>query len=378
MYGKNYASNLIWTDLKRLKHYIAPILISVSILLCVCAAAGSFISRNVYREQTFNTIRLAYYLPDDDDKRYNMLALGMLEKMNSIQESAELIQVDSIETGYRLLEQNDVLFFIVVPDNFFSGIMDSTNPPLDIIVKNRASISSYVANELFLAYAGYLGTAQAGIYSALDTARAHELEPGQIAAIQDRVNLIYLDHALNKDHYIKTEDATSEGQYTLLQHYIASALMLSLFFMTFMLAPLIGRRGNGVLCRFKSYKINAFHVFISNMICTVCALYIAYLPCFFGISLWQFITEQQRFYPLGLITILPAILAIALIINIINVLCDNQIVNHMAVLIITLGITYIGGGILPPALLPSALRGLSPFLPGEHIMAIIGHSLFGI
>lgn len=378
MYGKNYVSNLIRTDLRRLKYYIAPILISVGILLCACTAAGVFISKNVYREQTFDTIKLAYYLPDDDDKRYNMLALGMLEKMKSMQETAELIQVDSRETGYRLLEQNDVLFLIVVPDNFFSGIMDSTNPPLDIIVKNRASISSYVANELFLSYAGYLGTAQAGIYSALDTARAHELTPEQVAAVQDRVNLIYLDRSLNKDHYIKTEDATAEGQYTLLQHYIASALMLSLFITGFILTPLIGRRGRGVTCQFVSYKIKSCHVFISSLICAICALYLAYLPCFLGISLWQFIAERQDIYAPGLIMVLPAVFIIAFIITGIHMLCENQIVSNLTILIITLGITYIGGGILPPALLPAALRQLSPFLPGEHIMAIIGHSLFGI
>lgn len=365
--------NLICANLKRLRHYIAPVLASVIILLSVCAAAGMIISKNIYKEQTFTTISLAYYLPEDDDKKYNLLALGMLEEMRSMQETAELIQVSDIEDGYRMLESGDVLFFIIVPDNFFSGIMDSTNPPLDIVVRDNSSVSSYVANELFLSYGRYLSIAQAGIYSALDTVRSHELDSEQIYNIQDKVNLIYLDRALNKDGYIETKDATDEGNLSLQQHYIAVAIMLTLFFTSFMIAPLIQKYNPGMNLQIKVHNLGIFHIFLSNFISTICILYIAYVPCWAAVSLWQ----RSR-YPAGLLTVVPCILLIALFINIINALCSSTIVNHMILLVFTLGIAYIGGGILPSAMLPEIIQRLSAHMPGAYMISAIGHSIFGI
>lgn len=365
--------NLIRANLKRLQNYIVPVLVSVLILLSVCSAAGVIISKNMYKERSFSAISLAYYLPEDDDRKYNMLALGMLEEMRSMQETAELIQVSDIEDGYRMLDNGDVLFFIIVPDNFFSGIMDSTNPPLDIVVKNNSSVSAYVANELFMSYGRYLGIAQAGIYSALDTVRGHALDSEQIYSIQDKVNLIYLDRALNKDGYIETKDATDEGNLSLLQHYISVAIMLTLFFTAFMTAPLIQKYNSGMLLQLKSHGLNTFHIFLSNFICTICTLYIAYIPCWAAVSLWQ-----QSWHPSGLLTVIPCILSIALILNVINVLCSNTIVNHMMLLVFTLGITYIGGGILPPAMLPEIIQRLSAHMPGAYMISAIGYSLFGI
>lgn len=373
MRKKDIFIRLISTDIKRLKKYLFQIIISVILLLTVCAAAGIIISKNVYKEESFQTIRLAYYLPDDDDKKYNRLAIGMLEKMRSMQETAELIQVTSIEEGRQMLERGDILYLIIVPEQFFSGIMDSTNPKLDIIVWDNSTITSYIANELFLSYAGYLGIAQAGIYSALDTVRAHEFDDNRIYEIQDRVNLIYLDRSLNKDGYIRTLDATSEGSSTLMQHYMASALMLSLFFMAFVLMPLLQGCNAGIYKKLSSYGINRFHIFFSRLTCTYLAVYAAYIPCFAGISIYN-----KSMNIAGLITAIPAIILIAAIIALISMLSKNVFSGNMITLITALVTAYIGGGLLPSALLPSAIQQLSNILPGSYIIRCLAQALFGL
>lgn len=365
--------NLIKSNLKRLRYYIPAVLISVCLLLGACLFAGNVISKNIYKENPFSTIKLAYYLPDDQDLKYNMLALSMLEKMNSIKEAAELIRVSDVDQGYQMLEQGDVLYYIIVPDNFFTGIMDSTNPPLNIVVRDNSNVSSFIANELLMSYARYLGIAQAGIYSALDTSRAHGYTGEQVAQIQDKVNVIYLERALNKDGYIETIDVTNEGSYTLLQHYIAVAVMLTLFFITFVSAPLIRDYGQGITDQLRAHSVNHFDVFINNMIVTMCTLYIGYLPCVLGISVWQ-----KAFHVAGLYRILPALLMISLIINIINIICRTGFIQHMVTLVVTLGIAYIGGGILPSALLPAVVQELSKYMPGEYIISAISQSLFGM
>ena len=365
--------NLIRANLKRLKGYIIPILIAVLILLGVCSVSGIVISGRVYKDKTFTTVKLAYYLPDDDDMKYNRLALGMLEEMQSIEETVTLMQVSTIDEGYKLIYDGEVLFFIIVPERFFSGIMDSTNPLLDIVVKDTTSASSHIANELFMSYATYLGIAQAGIYSALDTVRAHGLDSTEISDIQNRVNLIYLDRALNKDGYIKEKDATNEGSLTLLQHYIAVAVMLSLFFMTFIIAPLIRDYNYGIKELIYSNGLNGVHIFVCNFINTSLSLFIAFIPCMLAVSI-----AFKSFYALGFIIAIPVILFIALIINIINSLCKNTVVNHMTLLAVTLILTYIGGGILPNAMLPEVIQHISTLMPGKYMISTLGHALFGI
>lgn len=365
--------NLIRTNLNRLKSYILHILVATLILLSICSVAGCFISSNVYKEKSFTLVQVVYYLPKDDDMRYNLLALGMLEEMKSIEETAVLTRVSDINEGYHMLESGEALFFVIVPDNFFSGIMDSTNTPLDIVINDSSSAASHIINELFLSYGTYLGIAQAGIYSALDTARANNLTSEQINDIQTRVNIIYLDRALNKDEYISVNNATNEGKLTLAQHYTAVAVMLSLVFMTFIISPLIQEYNIGIKKRLYSIGINNIHIFICNLFITICALYIAFIPCYGTVSI-----IYKNFHPAGLIHILPALFILSGIINVINILSHNTIVNHMTLLAVTLILTYIGGGILPSALLPKIIQQLSAFMPGTYIIKIFGYALFGI
>lgn len=373
MNKKDIFISLVIADLKRLKKYIFQIIVSVILVLIVCTAAGIVISKNIYKEDEFQAVRLAYYLPDDDDKKYNKLAIGMLEEMRSMQESAEMMQVSSIEEGYKMLENGDISYFIIVPEDFFSGIMDSTNPTLDIIVNDNSSITSYIANELFISYAKYLGIAQAGIYSALDTVREHGFSPDQVYDVQDKVNLIFLDRSLNKDGYINTVDATNEGSYSLLQHYFASALMLSLFFVSFVIMPFLRGYNSGIYKKLSTYGINESHIFFSRLVCTCLALYVAFIPCFIGISIYN-----RSIHILGLIIAIPAIMLIALIIAFISSFSSNVFSGNIITLVIALLIVYIGGGIIPSALLPSVVQTLSNITPGKYVIKCLSIALFGL
>ena len=157
--------NYIRANIKRLTHYLPHLLVSVLLLLLVTGAAGFYMSEHLYKENLFSAVSIGYYLPEEDNADWTSLGLGMLEDLEGMQETVQLRQVTSVDEGYRLLEQREILFLIIVPENFFSGIMDSTNLPLDIVVYDNSSFSSYVINELFMSYAGLLGTAQARIVS---------------------------------------------------------------------------------------------------------------------------------------------------------------------------------------------------------------------
>ena len=301
--------NFIRANCKRLLHYLPSTFVSLLLLLLLTGTAGFYLSRHLYKENVFSAISIGYYLPQDDNLDLNQLGIGMLQDLEGMEETVQLVQVNSVEEGYNMLASHEILYLIIVPEQFFSGIMDSTNVPLDIVVYDNSSISSYIINELFMSYAGLLGTAQAGIYSGLDTTRAHEFTPEQIRELSNRVNFVYLDRVMNKTNYMKTIQAEDAGSVTLTQHYAAFAIILSLCFLAFLLIPYLQGTGNGICECMKLYHLNRGHILAANTLHTFLALYILFLPCYIGISIWMGHANLN-----GLLTIIPALLLIALLI----------------------------------------------------------------
>lgn len=364
--------NFIRANCKRLMHYLPSMLVAFALLLALTGTAGFFLSGNLYKENIFSRISIGYYLPPDDNLDLNQLGIGMLQDLEGMQDTVSLQQVNSIEEGYNKLSSHEILYLIIVPEQFFSGIMDSTNLPLDIVVYDNTSLSSYIINELFMSYAGMLGTAQAGIYSGLDITRAHEeFTKEQVQDVNNRVNLVYLDRVMNKTNYMETVHAEDAGSVSLTQHYAAFAILLSLCFLAFLLIPYLQGTGNGIRECMKLYHMNRGHILAINTIHTLLALYILFVPCYIGISVW---TKHVNLS--GLLTIIPALLLIALLIAVIATFSASTFSANMCLLFIVLVLAYCGGGLLPDALLPKAIQQIQPYLPGTYVMQLFCHALY--
>ena len=222
-----------------------------------------------------------------------------------------------------------------------------------------------------MSYAGLLGTAQAGIYSGLDTTRAHEFTPEQIRELSNRVNFVYLDRVMNKTNYMKTIQAEDAGSVTFTQHYAAFAIILSLCFLAFLLIPYLQGTGNGICECMKLYHLNRGHILAANTLHTFIALYILFLPCYIGISIWMGHANLN-----GLLTIIPALLLIALLIAGIATFSRSTFSANICLLFVVLVLAYCGGGLLPDVLLPKVIQQIRPYLPGTYVMQIFCHALY--
>ncbi|MCM1273471.1 MAG: ABC transporter permease [Clostridium sp.] len=368
----NLFSSLMRANLKRLTKYIPSVLISVSIVLVICTFAGAILSSGIYEEKSREKLCVAYYIPAEDNDRYTSLALDMLQEIDSINELATLVRVPEINDGYHMLQSNEAMYFIIVPENFIAGVLDSTNPHVDIVVKDNASIDAYITNELFLSLASYLGIAQAAVYSALDVSRAMGFSQEQVTEIQTSVNLTFLDRALNKSQFIQERTATTEGSYSLKQHYMASAVMISLFFMGFALMPFMQGYNNGMSNKLFASGIHGAHIFVQNFLCMTLSMLIAYVPCHFAIGIYmKHICLTTLFY------MVPAAVIMALMLALAGTITKNPFTGNMLLFVTVLIIAYVGGGILPDAFLPKAVNQISDFMPGKYLISWISHSLFG-
>lgn len=363
--------NFIRANLKRMVFYIPHVLLAVILLLALTGSACVLISSQLYKEDVFQTIRLGYYLPENDDTAFMDMGVSLVQDLEGMQETAELIQVSSPEEGYSLLEEGEILYLIIIPDQFFEGIMYGDNFPLDIVVRNNSSVTSYIANELFMSYAGCLGIAQAGIYSCIDMAYAHTLTDEERKLLINETNILFLERVLNKATYLAQESATNEGNYSLIEHYLALAVLLSLCFTAFLLMPLLQGTGNGIREGMRLYRLNTFHIWLGNMITTTLCLYIAFIPCWIGVSIYH-----KSFHPAGILTVLPAIIMIACLIATLATICKSAFSANMFLLFAVLIFAYVGGGLLPQAMLPKIIQQIGAHMPGHYALKIMAHALF--
>lgn len=359
-------------NLKRLTKYLPHLIISVFILLAICMTAGMVIAEKIYKDKERQPVPVAYYLTEDEDLDYAKLAIGMLESTNSMQEAVELKRVNKIEDGYSMLESKEALYFLIIPEHFVYGILHGINTPLEIITNDSASANSFITNELFLSYGTYLGVAQAAVYGALDYARAAGYSDEEVSHIQNSVNMTFLDRSLNKAQYMDSKTAILEGRYSIRQHYLSCAVMLVLFFTGFVMMPFMQNYSNGMRMRLEIAKINKFHLLLQNLMCMSIATIIAYIPCHLVIGI-----QEKNINTANIAYIFIAILGISFITAVIGTFGTQEFTCSMILFTVTLLVAYIGGGIIPDALLPKAVSHISDYLPGKYIINALSHSLFG-
>lgn len=363
--------NYIHVSFKRLMHYLPPAILSVLLLLFLTSQITTYLANHLYKEQTFGTVKLGYYLPPSEENQINNSAISMVEEMQAMKETIELVKVSSIDEGKKMLEQGDILYLVLIPEQFVNGIMDGTNTPLEIIVHDNSSLRSYITNELFMSYASCLGIAQAGLYTAYDVMRAHGYEPQKISAQAKFVDLLYLERFLNKEAYESRESALSQKGISLIDQYLAFSVMISLMFMSMVLMPLFQQISPGVNKCLQLHGCNTMHILISNFLVMFVALIAAYIPCHIAVSIYA-----KQFHADGFILVLPALLLMALFLVMVATWSKNAISANMTILFTTLFFAYMGGGLLPNAMLPNIVKSMSHLLPGSFIHQCMCQALF--
>lgn len=363
--------NLIRTNIKRLKSYIPQLLFAVVILVLVCGGALRIISDRLYTTKEIQQVCIAVYLPEDEDIKYNKLALRMIDNAESVSELAYIQLVDTIDEGYAMIDSGEALFFIIVPEYFFSGIMDSTNPELTIVVEDFDNLYTYAGYELLSSYASYLTYAQAGIYTALDTIREHSDLPDDEEYVLENTNITFLERTLNRSKYVEAVEAKDAGEFPLAKHYIGAITFLVLLFSGFVISSFLQARNNGLYTALYTHGISPIHIFFSDYVSVCAAIYIAYLPCVIAVWIYnQSINLQALYYSFA------AILIIAFIITLVNCCCRTTFAANITLFIVTLIIAYVGGGILPEAFLPNIIHRISSFLPGKYVISLLCKGFF--
>ena len=99
------------------------------------------------------------------------MLLRYVENMESVSQFCDFRQTTEQE-GFALLEKGEVTALVLLPEGLLEGIMNGTNPVVEIYFPKQAGLEALFFREMTEAGEGLLRVAQAQIYGAGDMARA--------------------------------------------------------------------------------------------------------------------------------------------------------------------------------------------------------------
>lgn len=218
--------------------YMFPRMLLQAILLMALIGMIAFCAvKTMEREPLAVRADIGVVVREDD--RVTRMALQYVENLESATQVCHFIQMPEDE-GFLALEKGEIAALVVLPEQIVQGIMDGSNPTVDIFFPKNAGLEAMLLRELTESGAGLLRVAQAQIYGAYDTAAAYGMME-QLSVMETDIDSYNLAFALDRLAVYDTETVSATGQMSVLQYYAASGAVLFLLLSGMALYPVMRR-----------------------------------------------------------------------------------------------------------------------------------------
>ncbi|MEG2452136.1 MAG: ABC transporter permease [Clostridium sp.] len=347
-------------ELKRMFKRIPYFLGGVVVLILLVGTVAFSASKMLYADRALSKIQVGVILPTDD--KMASAALSMVSSLDSVGSLCEFQYMDETE-GKKRLKQGTVSALMQIPEHLVEGIMDGSNTPVTIIFPKNSGLEASVFKELTEAGTSILRTAQAGIYGADEFLTLHQSESSIDQAERD-LNRIYLNYALSRESYFKTQQISAAGDVTTVIFYGISASVLVLLLMGIPAAPMLRPYSNVMEQKLSMMGIGAIKRTAAKTIALTCMLLLASLIPYSLCLLKGYI----RF---GAATVLMWILicmAAAGWILFLYELSGNVQAGILLVFFSAVLMLFVSGGIVPGVFLPESIGSLGAWMPSTWLM----------
>ncbi|MBR6849656.1 MAG: ABC transporter permease [Lachnospiraceae bacterium] len=329
------------------------------------------LSNSLYEEGSLARAKVALITNDAEDE-YMQLALRYITNMSSTSLALDY-EVMEKDKALRALQKHDVIAVMFFPDDVMGGIMWGRNDPIEIRFSDTDALSSVFLSELTRSGALMLSAAQADTYSATDLYYELGAQDSLYDAYND-IDMMNFDYVLSREKLF-----TASETLPVFLSYIASALLLFLFFSSSAFAPALrmeDRAFTDLLFSGKALSAGYLAVrFLANwlvlslfsVVCCIAASLVPELP--FDISVYA---DAQTI--LSLVLISGVLSAFALFLHQAS---GSAPVSVLLQLTLSVGMLFCSGGILPAAFLPKGLLHVGTLLPTAPLSADLLQLLTG-
>lgn len=324
-----------------------------------------------------------------EDNVMTQMALKYVENLESASEICHFVQV-SQEEGIQWLEDGEIAALIVLPEQLVEGIMNGTNPSVQVCFPQNAGLEAMLLRELTESGAGLLRVAQAQIYGAYDTAAAYGMMD-KLSVIQGEIDSYNLAFALDRLAVYEEEMVSATGRLNMMQFYGASAAVLFLLLTGMAVYPVMQReprafrkqlirQGTGELWQCFCKWLNGLFCMglLGGIVWMAFRIVGALLPEAAG-DIVAMLTRGRGGSHIAaqMVTVVLIVITVATLVYFIYSLSDGKTGAVLLIFLISVTMLYLSGGLVPSIFLPEAMQVIGEKLPTAYLIRAAGSVLTG-
>ena len=216
-----FGTYLILTlDRLRQQRWLLAGLVLLCLLLPLGAgrAANELLSRGV----DFSGVTLAITAPEGDPVPRQLEQY--MGEMEDVAQYCAIVSMDSEAQAVAALKRGEVTAVLALPENFIRGVMWGENPDLRLITAGDRPLESLLLLWVGQSASDILSAFQSGVYAVLDL--YEEAPPPGLTRDQVvlDINLRYINLALNRSELFRTLEIPATGALPIVLHYGLSLL----------------------------------------------------------------------------------------------------------------------------------------------------------
>ena len=331
--------------------------------LFIAPAAESALSQGV----SFSGITLAIVGPEGSATPEKAEAL--LSNMRDVSEYCQ-VRAMSYDDAMESLKRGEVTAALVLPKRFVSGVMNGTNPDVELIVPEDRPFEALLTLWVGQSATDLLSAVQGGIYAVMEQYEENPPEGLERDTVVAQINLRYVNWTLNRQSMFRTQTVSATNLLPVGLHYALSLLAYLVLAAAPFFTPVFSGKWIAAQRRFRSAKRGSTGFFL-------CAVTGCFLVLFVLLTAAQFVMVKGEILPTLRSGFVCALFCAAYA-GVCCLISGNTRNCGVVSFPCSLVFLFFAGGIVPPVLMPESLQGWSNFSPVtwlRNTMAVSGGAL---
>lgn len=321
-----------------------------------------------------------------EDNMMTRMALNYVENMESTSKFCHFRQTTEQE-GFELLKEGEAAALILLPEQLVEGIMNGTNPTVDIYFPKNAGLGPMLFRELTESGEGLLRVAQAQIYGAYDAAVEYGLTE-QLSRMEAEIDSYNLAFALDRLALYDMEKVSAFGSMNVIQFYLASGLVLFLLLAGTAMYPVV-QREPAALCRqlerqgtglaWQNFCQWFCGILCMGMLCAVLWAVMKIGAAFMPDAAALLTAGGRNGYSMGARLGILALVVVAAttFIYMLYSLAGSRTSGILLVFLLSVAMVWLSGGLVPSMFLPETMQEVGEKLPTAYLIRAAGGLLAG-
>lgn len=297
-------------------------------------------------------------------------AIDFTSEMDSMKGTMAFKRME-LAQAYEELNSGVISAIMILPSNMVESILNGTNIPAQVILKDSNTLSSLLLKEMAHAGAKILSSAQADIYTVTDLYIAAGFKD-KLQETYQQINIRNLRYALSREQLFQKESLLVTGNYSVMVYYCSTGILLFLLLFGINCSHLLRKDTRAFVTYLKIHKCSVIQRATIKWF-SVFFLLIGVTLLFGGIFQWmaKTLAWEIQLTSGGLLCGVAVLACIASFIlfcySCTQTIGGGIILNFVASL---LGL-FVSGAFIPLGFFPSVLRMISQYLPTTYLFQAV-------